>query len=835
MARGRLRIYLGAAPGVGKTFAMLNEGRRRHARGTDVVVGLVETHGRENTAAQLAELEIMPRHHVHYRDRDFEEMDVDAIIARHPKQVLVDELAHTNVPGSKNEKRWRDVDEILDAGIDVISTLNIQHLESVNDLVERITGVKQHETIPDAKVRAAEQVELVDMTPEALRRRMAHGNIYPSERVDSALANYFRPGNLAALRELALLWVADRVDESLQQYMEDHGIDTSWETRERVVVALTGAQQGDDLIRRAARMAQRTRGDLLGVHIRNTSGLAETRDDARLAEHRQLLEALGGTYHEVAGDDVGRALIEFAKAERATQLVIGASRRSRWNELVRGSVVSRVIRQSDTIDVHVISGTDAEPPGPVIRPLPRAPRGPSRRRELAAWAFGLVALPVLTVILTATRSSLTLPSDLLLFVLVVVAVAGIGGLRPGVSASVAAFVLADYFLIPPLHQLAIGSSENVIALIALLLVGVTVSGFVTVGARRTAEAAHAKAEARTMARLSGSVIGAADPLGVLMARLRDTFGIEAAAVLRREGDGWRVETSAGEPVPARPEDGDLAIPLDDDEQLVLRGAGLDPEDLALLEVFTGQLSLALESRQLRAEASLASGLAEADRFRTALLAAVSHDLRTPLASIKASVTSLLQRDVDWPADAQRELLEAIDRGSDRLTSLINNLLDMGRLQTGTLEPVLRDVGFEEVVPAVVAEVPNGASQVVLDLPETLPRVRADASLLERAIANLIENALQWSPPDQPVRVSAGCFGSSVDLRVVDAGPGVAAEQREAIFRPFQRLGDSPNGAGVGLGLAVARGFVEAMAGRIGVDDTPGGGLTVTVSLPRADR
>jgi two-component system sensor histidine kinase KdpD len=321
---------------------------------------------------------------------------------------------------------------------------------------------------------------------------------------------------------------------------------------------------------------------------------------------------------------------------------------------------------------------------------------------------------------------------------------------------------------------------------------------------------------------------------VLIARLRDTFGVDAAAVLRREGDGWRLETSAGEPVPERPEDGDLTVPLDDDEQLVLRGAGLDPEDLTLLEVFTGQLSLALESRQLRAEAALASGLAEADRFRTALLAAVSHDLRTPLASIKASVTSLLQRDVEWPAEAQQELLEAIDRGSDRLTSLINNLLDMGRLQTGTLEPVLRDVGFEEVVPAVMTELPDGATKVILDLPETLPRVHADASLLERAVANVIENALQWSPSDQCVRVSAGSFGSTVDLRVVDSGPGVAAEQREAIFRPFQRLGDSPNGAGVGLGLAVARGFVEAMGGRVTVDDTPGGGLTVTMSLPRAD-
>ncbi len=345
MARGRLRIYLGAAPGVGKTYAMLNEGRRRAARGTDVVVGVVETHGRENTASQIGDLDVIPRRRIEYRGSDFEEMDVDAIVARHPQQVLIDELAHTNVPGSRNEKRWKDVEEILDAEIDVISTLNIQHLESVNDLVERITGITQHETIPDAVVRAADQVELVDMTPEALRRRMAHGNIYPSERVDAALANYFRPGNLAALRELALLWVADRVDESLQQYMEDHGIDTSWETRERVVVALTGAPQGDALIRRAARMAQRTRGDLLGVHVRSTTGLAERRGDSRLAEHRQLLESLGGTYHEIAGDDVGRGLIEFAKAEHATQLIIGASQRSRWNEILRGSVVSRVIRE----------------------------------------------------------------------------------------------------------------------------------------------------------------------------------------------------------------------------------------------------------------------------------------------------------------------------------------------------------------------------------------------------------------------------------------------------------------------------------------------------------
>src|SRR5690349_10292442 len=357
--RGHLRIYLGSAAGVGKTYAMLSEGHRRAERGADVVVGFAEPHARPQTIALIDGLEVVPRATLEYRGAVFQEMDVAAVLARHPEIALVDEFAHTNVPGSRNEKRWQDVEELLDAGIDVVSTLNIQHLESVNDVVEQITGVKQQETIPDAIVRQAEQVELVDMTPEALRRRMAHGNIYPAERVDASLANYFRPGNLAALREIALLWVADRIEENLQQYLEDHGIEGSWETRERVLVALTGAPGGDVLIRRAARMARRAKGDLVGVHVRPTDGLAD-RPSELLAQHRALLTDLDGTYQEIAGSDVGEALAGFAEAERATQIVLGASRRSRWSELTHGSIVSRVLRATDRIDVHVISTREAE-------------------------------------------------------------------------------------------------------------------------------------------------------------------------------------------------------------------------------------------------------------------------------------------------------------------------------------------------------------------------------------------------------------------------------------------------------------------------------------------
>ena len=836
MPRGRLRIYLGAAPGVGKTFAMLNEGWRRHERGTDIVVGYVETHGRVNTAAQIRDLEVVPRHVTKYRDKAFEEMDVDAILARSPEVALVDELAHTNVPGSRNEKRWQDVEELLDAGIEVISTVNIQHLESVNDVVEQITGVRQHEKIPDAIVRRAEQVEIVDMTPEALRRRMAHGNIYPAERVDAALGNYFRPGNLAALRELALLWVADKVDESLQEYMEAHGIDATWETRERVVVAVTGSPNGDVLIRRAARMAQRSRGDLIGVHIRAGDGLA-TSPTLLLEEHRQLLEELSGSFQEVVGDDVGTALVRFAQAEHATQLVIGASRRSRWAELTSGSIISRVLRQAGPIDVHVISGDDAASSTPrLVAAVRERHVALSSRRVAIGWAIAVVGPLALTVAMANLRDVFDLPTELLLYLLVVLAAAATGGLLPALFASGAGFLLGNWFFTPPLYTFTISEAENVIAFVVFLIVGVVVSMLVTLAARRSLEAARARSEAETLARLGGALVGGEDPLLALMGQLRATFEVDAIAVLRKSGPGWSVESSVGEPIPKRPEDGALSVPLDEITQLVVAGARLDPADLSLLRAFTGQLGLALESRQLRAEAAVAEGIAEANELRTALLAAVSHDLRTPLASIKASASSLLQRDVEWTADATHQFLQTIDQETDRLTALVGNLLDMSRLSAGAYDLVLYDVGLEEVVGLALSGPLEREGKVVVDVPESLPRVHADPALLERAVANLVENAVAWSRDALPVRVEAGAVGDRVDLRIVDRGPGVPGDQREQIFQPFQRLGDHGGGGeGVGLGLAVARGFVEAMGGEITAEDTPGGGLTMVVSLPAAGR
>jgi two-component system sensor histidine kinase KdpD len=830
--RGTLRIYLGAAPGVGKTFAMLNEGRRRRERGTDVVVGFVETHGREQTAGQLGDLPVVPRTTVAYRGAALPEMDLAAVLVRRPEVALVDELAHTNVPGARHTKRWQDVRDLLDAGIDVVTTVNIQHLESVNDVVERITGVRQRETVPDEIVREADQIELVDMTPEALRRRMAHGNIYAAEKIDAALANYFRPGNLAALRELALLWVADRVDDELEGYRERHGITEPWETRERVVVAITGAPSAAGLIRRAARIARRSRGELTGVHVRSDDGLVGGND--RVEEQRRLLEEVGGTYHETAGSDVAAALVDFARSENATQLVLGASHRSRAAELVRGSVINRVVRLSGPIDVHVIShGHDPDDDGGEATAANRVRRHPAAltpQRRLYGWLAAIFGLAGLSAALVPLRETISLSSILLLYLVLVVLVATIGGLAPALAAAVLGFLLVNRLFTPPIHTFTIAEPDNLFALVVFLAVASVVSALVAAAARRSAEAAQAAAEAETLAGLAGTV-AEPDPLPILVDHLRRTFGLGGAALLRRAGDRWQVEATSGADAPATPDAADEVRSLPGDLVLALRGGGLAAEDLRVLNAFVAQLAGAIDRRRIGDQAAEAAALAEANEMRSALLQAVSHDLRTPLAGIKASASSLRQSDIEWSDVDRDEFLRTIEDETDRLTALVGNLLDMSRIQAGAVAPAPREIGLDEVVPAALAGLGARAHGVGFDVPETLPAVVADPALLERVVANLVENAVAHSPPGAPVRVEAGEVGGRVLIRVVDRGRGIPTELRERVFQPFQRMDDSPSqGAGVGLGLAVARGFTRAMGGELTIDDTPGGGTTMVIEL-----
>jgi two-component system sensor histidine kinase KdpD len=824
MSRGTLRIYLGAAPGVGKTYAMLNEGRRRHARGEDVVVGFIEAHGRQRTADQVGDLEVVPRTRIVYRDVEFEEMDLDALLARGPQLALVDELAHTNVPGCRNQKRWQDVEELLGAGISVISNLNIQHLESLNDVVEQITGVVQRETIPDEVVRRADQLQLVDLAVETIRARLARGDIYPAERIDAALGNFFRGGNLAALRELALLWIADRVEEGLVEYRARHGISETWETRERVLVALSGSADGDRLVRRAARMAQRLNADLIAVHVRPQTGLA-TQSAGLLEQQGRLVERLGGGYREVAGADVGEALVDTARALNATQIVIGAKERSGWSEFVYGSVVSTVIRLSGIgLDVHVIgreadAETDAAP-----EPKLRRPRALPRRRVALGFALGAIAAPLLTWALAQARDQVSPSSALLLFLLLVVGVSAVGGLWPALVVAVGGFLLVNWYLTPPLHTLDIGEPENLLALLVFLAVAVCMSAFVALAARRAAQATRARAKAETLMRLAGTSSAA-----TILDGLRRAFGLDGAALLRRIDDRWEVESASGD-APTSPEDAGLTVEVDAEHVLVTSSqAPRESEDAAMLGVFAKELGASIEHQDLEAEVASAEGLAAVNELRASILSSVSHDLRTPLAAIKASATSLLQDDVDWTEEAQHELLTTIDEETDRLNRLVGSLLDMSRLQAGALEVHEDVVVLDEVLAEAVTSIGAGSSSVVLDLPEDVPPVLGDEALLERAFANIIANAVAYSH-DEGVHVRAGLVQDGVDVRVADRGPGVPPEERDHIFLPFRRLGDSRRREGVGLGLAIAKGFVEAMGGTIEADDTPGGGLTIVVRL-----
>ncbi|WP_443075145.1 ATP-binding protein [Streptomyces sp. NBC_01483] len=813
---GRLKVYLGAAPGVGKTYRMLDEGRRRAARGADVVVGFVECHGRPGTEAMLDGLEVIRRAPCAYRGGEFEEMDLAAVLARRPQVALVDEIAHSNVPGGgRNAKRRQDIEELLAAGIDVITALNIQHLESLNDVVEKITRVPQRETVPDEVVRRAQQIELVDIPPEGLRRRMAHGNIYAPEKVDAALANYFRPGNLTALRQLALLWVADRVDEALQAYRSEHGIGGVWEIRERVVVALTGGPEGDTLVRRAARIADRSAGgDLLAVHVTRSDGLAAGASHASLARQRRLIEDLGGSYHSVVGDDVPTALVDFARAENATQLVLGTSRRGRVERFVTGRGTGEtVVELSGDIDIHTVTHE-------------RAGRGtllPSRRRTLstARRVAGPVAGLLLPVALTFlldldwARDRLNLTSEALLFLLTVVGVACIGGVVSAVIASVTASLLLNYWFIPPIGQFTLDDPNALLALAVFVVVAAIVAAVVDRSLRLSRRSARATAEAETMSSLAGTIVRGGATIPALVERTRETFGMDSAEL---------VDEPPGE-------DGVTAVPAGPGAFLVLRGRTLPSSERRVLAAFAAHVGSAVERARLAEVAAEVEPVRAADRMRTALLRAVGHDLRTPLAAGWAAVASLRNRDVDFSDEDRDELLATADESMAKLNRLVENLLDLSRLQAGVLTLNMRATALEEVLPAALAD----TSEVeVADL-EEVPAVLADPPLLERVIANLVGNAARHTPAGRKVLLTASAHAGRVEVRVVDRGPGLPPNDRDRLFEPFQRLGDTDNTTGLGLGLALSRGLTEAMDGTLTPEDTPGGGLTMVLSLPFAER
>ncbi|WP_228943089.1 sensor histidine kinase [Nocardioides sp. Leaf374] len=859
--RGRLTVYLGAAPGVGKTYAMLDEARRRAERGTDVVVGYVETHGRRHTEAAVAGLEVLPRRVVEHRGARLTEMDVDAVLARRPAVVLVDELAHTNAPGSRHDKRAGDVEELRAAGIDVVTTVNIQHLESLNDEVERITGVRQRETVPDEVVRTADQIQLVDMSPDALRRRLAHGNVYRPENVDASLASYFRVGNLTALRELALLWLADRVDDALGDYRRAHRIAHTWPTKERIVVAVTGGPESETLLRRGARLAQRAAGsELMAVHVLATDGLRPQGGEP-IARVQQLVADLGGSFHPVVGEDVPAAVVDFASGANATMVVVGVSRHGRLRRLLVGSSGDRIASLAGAIDVHLVTHDQVGrrlQGRPLLSPL-------SRSRQVAGWLSALLLPVLLTAVLTRVEGPGQLPLAEMLLLAAAVLVALVGGLLPALLAALLGFVLLNWYFTEPVGRLTIAQPTDVVALLVYVAVAAGVASVVDRASRRAADALRARTEAATLASLSRSVLTGQDTAEAVTERVREVFGQTSVALLARGAaasvdaggadgradassgrtpgtagstgaapapTGWRVVAASGDGPAATPEAADTRVRVDDLHELCLRGETLRASDQRVLEAFAVQASLVLEHRRLRAREERAVALEGAEATSTALLQAVSHDLRTPLATMRASVDGLIGSgpgggDLD-PAD-RAALVSSVGASTEQLEGLIDNLLDLSRLRTGLVHPVLADRSLEEVLPLAVSGHAPGA--VSLEVAEDTPLVRTDAGLLERVVANLVANAVRVSD-GVAVRVLAHVQPTSVEVLVVDRGPGVPPAERARMFEPFQRLGDRSPG-GLGLGLAVARGLAEAVGATLEADDTPGGGLTMVLSVPRS--
>ena len=577
------------------------------------------------------------------------------------------------------------------------------------------------------------------------------------------------------------------------------------------------------------------------MHVTKSDGLTGA-NPANLARQRQLVESLGGTYHQVVGDEIADALLTFAKAENATQLVLGASRRGWLLALLTGpGIGARTIRDSGQIDVHIVTHPHA---GTRWGLLPRYRGGITWRRQLAGWILAVVLAPLVTLALATSRSSINLTSDVLAFLVAVIAVALVGGFLPAVLEAIAASLLLNYYFTPPIHYWTIAEANNALALAVFVAVGLAVSWVVDITARRTKQAARANAESELLVTTAGSILRGQGALDALLERTREAFGMRSACLLERKDSGagaargpaaadWSLLACAGEAPVSRPDAAEVDIPVTDTLSLVLTGRPLPASDRRVLGAFAAYAAVALEQQRLAAEAEAAKPIAAADKMRTALLTAVSHDLRSPLASAKAAVTSLRSPDMHWDAADTAELLATADESLDRLTRLVGNLLDMSRLQAGALSLFPRPAGLDEVVALALDDLGPAGRDITVEIPELLPAVRADPAILERVVVNLAENALRYSPAGKPPLLAASALGDRVELRVVDRGPGISDDDKERVFVPFQRLGDTDNTTGVGLGLALSRGLTEAMGGTLTAEDTPGGGLTMTVSLPAA--
>jgi two-component system, OmpR family, sensor histidine kinase KdpD len=860
---GRLKIFLGAAPGVGKTYAMLEAAQVRKQEGIDVVIGVVECHGRPETEELLQGLEIVPRRQIEYRKRVFEEMDLDAILARRPQLVLADELAHSNIPGSRHAKRYLDVEELLAAGIDVYTTVNIQHLESLNDTVAQIIGTHIRETVPDKILDRATEVELVDLSPEELLQRLREGKVYVPEQAQRAMRRFFRLGNLNALRQLALLRTAERVDEQMQTYMHAHAIPGPWAAGERILVCVSPSPLSSRLVRAARRMADRRHAEWLAVYVETPRHYRlPDADRDRVARTLRLAEELGGEVVTIPGQDIAEDLIRYARAQNITEIILGKSSRSRWSELWRGSLVHAVVRKSGNIDVYIINGEGEEPQVSQTAPTPHQPT-----IHPYVGSAGTVGLALLTAKLL--EWFLSLPELALVFLTAVLFSAVTWGLRPSILASILSVCAYNFFFVPPVYTFTVASPRDLLNLIVFLIVAILTSNL-TSRVRDQAEAAKRR-EARTAAlyALSRQIAAAAELPDVLQAIVTYVAQILGAKVViwlpeaeqirlgathpadidLTEAEraaatwAWQHNQPAGRGADTLPGGDWFYLPLTTAHTTVgVLGLQFDtpemvisPDQRRLLEALAGQAAVAVERTRLVREMEQARLLTETERLRDALLSTISHDLRTPLVSIIGSVSSLLTYGATYDESARRELLLTIQEEAERLNRFVGNLLDMMRLEAGALELKREWVEIGDVIGTALSRLTHALHQhqLIVDVDPDLPMLGLDFVLIEHVLVNLLENAVKYSPPHTTIRILARREGLAILVEVADEGIGVSTADQERIFDKFYRVqrGDR-HGAGTGLGLSICRGIIEAHGGKISASSPADGkGTVITVTLP----
>jgi two-component system sensor histidine kinase KdpD len=867
---GRLKIFLGAAPGVGKTYEMLLEARARQKEGTDVVVGAVETHGRKETDTLTEGLEVIPRRRVSYKDRELEEMDIDAILARRPQLVLVDELAHTNAAGSRHPKRYLDVDEILNNGINVDTTLNIQHIESLNDIVAQITHVRVRETVPDSILDRADAIELVDITPEDLIQRLRDGKVYIPQQAERALEHFFSPANLTALRELALRRTAERVDEQLLSEMQARAISGPWAAGERLLVCISEDPRAAGLVRYTKRLADRLHASWTALYIetkRNLQLNEEERD--RIADTLRLAQALGGETVTVPGGDrhVADDIVAYAQANNVTQIVIGKSTRSRWFALLHGSVVRDLLRRCGNISVHVVAGAELDQaiiPKKSVRTA-EAVQEPDLRPYLAA----IIAVALATGVSEVLWPLIELENTDLVFLTAIVGVAVRFGLWPSLFASAASALCYNFFFTQPYYTFSVADPRNVVAILFFTIVAVIVSN---VAARARSLALAAMSRARTTEslyvfsrKLSGvgtldDVLWATAYQIALMLKVRvvlllpESGSIEVKAGyppedfldradLAAANWAWEHDRPAGRGADTLPGAKRLFLPMrtgrgtigvvgiDSDKTGLL----LTPDQRRLLDALIDQGALAIERVHLVDELDQAERRVDADRLRAALLTSISHDLKTPLAAILGAAGALRDLSGSLSDKAKADLLATILDESERLNRFIANLLDMTRLEAGSFKPntALHDVS--EVVATALQRTSKLLAQhkVELDMPADLPMLKLDPVLFEQVLVNILDNAAKYAPPGSTLRISCRQEGDKIMLQAIDEGSGIPSDELERIFDKFHRAqkGDRVR-AGTGLGLAISRGFVEAMGGSItAANRTDRSGAIFTITLP----